>query len=259
MPTSFWIRGIDNYDDDSIGDLVRTINFHMSYFDRSSPNILIHEESLEPRVMDDLDRTESDSFPETVSGKDIHQHVLVLWASARDGDPFLRFIQYYQILEYAGYYHVKEKIRRDVERAIVAPDATARPVRVAQQLLDAIAEDKRSDDQKISAMIDECVDPREMWEILRGSLADFSEEVELDGGFVLPALVSASIGFDEFERSWNKQFSQALHRVRNALVHARESRQSTMIAPTIANHARLSQWLLPLSETAARVMLYSRL
>ena len=33
-PTSFWIRGIDGYDDDRVGDLVRNLNFHMSYFDR---------------------------------------------------------------------------------------------------------------------------------------------------------------------------------------------------------------------------------
>ena len=45
-PTSFWIRGIDSYDDDRIGDLVRNLNFHMSYFDRYTPNILIHEESV---------------------------------------------------------------------------------------------------------------------------------------------------------------------------------------------------------------------
>ena len=258
-PTSFWISGIDGYDDDHIGDLVRNLNFHMSYFDRSSPNILIHEESADPSEIDALDRAEADCFPETVSGQDIHQHLLVLWASANSGDPFLRFIQYYQILEYAGFYHVKDKVRREVERAIVAPDAAARPDKVAQQLLDAIAEDKRPDDQKINAMIDECVDPREMWEILDGSLADFSEEAKLDGGFVLPALVSASTDYEGFASSWNRQFSSALHRVRNALVHARESRQSTMIAPTTANHARLSRWLLPLSETAARVMLYSRL
>ena len=258
-PTSFWIRGIDDYDDDRIGDLVRHLNFYMSYFDKDTPVILIHEEAVASNKADALHPSPIGYFPETLSGQDIDQHLLILWESARIGDPFLRFIHYYQILEYAGFYYVKDQVRREVERAIAAPDAMARPEKVAEQVLDAISEEKRTDEQKINAMIEECVDLQEMWDVLDGSLADFSKEVKLDGGFILPALVSASTGREDFVQSWNRQFPGALHRVRNALVHARESRQSTMIAPTTANHARLFPWLLPLSQTAARVMLYSRL
>ena len=258
-PTSFWIRGIEDYDDDRIGELVRNLNFHMSYFDPHTPTILIHEESVASRNVDDLHQPQIGSFPDTLSGQDIDQHLLLLWESARGGDPFLRFIHYYQILEYAGFYHVKDKVRREVERAIAAPNAVSRPDRVAQRILDAISTDRRNDEAKINEMIEECVDLQEMWDILDGSLAAFSEDVELDGGFILPALVSVSTGYEDFVQSWNRQFPPGLHRVRNALVHARESRQSTTIAPTTANHSRLSPWLLPLSQTAARVMLYSRL
>ena len=259
LPISFWIRGIDGYDDDRIGDLVRNLNFHMAYFDGRSPTILIHEESVTFHSVNDAHRPDIDSFPDSLFGQDIDQHLLILWASAQLGDPFLRFIQYYQILEYAGFYHVKDKVRREIERAIAAPDAASRSDRVAQQILDAISADRMSDDSKINAIIEECVDPREMWDLLDGSLAAFSEAVELDGVFILPALLSSSTGYEDFAQIWNRQFPIALHRVRNALVHARESRQSTMIAPTTANRERLYPWLLPLSLTAARVMLYSRL
>ena len=258
-PTSFWIRGIDDYDDDRVGDLIRNLNFHMSYFDRHTPTILIHEESVESHNVDDLHPPQIVDFPNTLSGQNIDHHLLILWESARQVDPFRRFIHYYQILEYAGFYHVKDKVRREIERAIAAPDAVSRPGRVAQQILDAISTERRPDEAKINEMIEECVDLQEMWDILDGSLAVFSEDVELDGGFILPALVSASTVYEDFAQSWNRQFPPALHRVRNALVHARESRQSTTIAPTTVNYSRLSPWLLPLSQTAARVMLYSRL
>ena len=258
-PTSFWIRGFDDYDDDRIGDLVRNLNFYMSYFDRRTPTILIHEEPVAFKRVDDLHQPHIGYFPTTLSGQDIDKHLLILWESAQEGDPFLRFIHYYQILEYAGFYFVKDQVRREVERAIAAPDAMARPEKVSQRVLDAISEEKRTDEQKINAMIEECVDSQEMWDVLDGALAEFSEEVELDGGFILPALVSASPGYEDFVQSWNRQFLPALHRIRNALVHARESRQSTMIAPTVANHGRLFPWLLPLSQTAAKVMLYSKL
>ena len=257
-PTSFWIRGIDGYDDDLVVDLVRNLNFHMSYFDWHTPDIIIHEEPAEFPTVQDLVRPDSDSFPDSLSGQDIDQHLLILWASARRSDPFLRFIHYYQILEYAGFYHVKYNIRREVERAMAAPDAFSRPDRVAGQILDAISAEKRSDELKINEMIEECVDTQEMWDILQGYLDVFSQDVELDGGFILPALVSPSTSYEDFAKSW-KQFPVTLHRVRNALVHARESRQSTTIAPTTANHTRLSPWLLALSQTAARVMLYRRL
>ena len=231
----------------------------MAYFDRHTPAILIHEEPVGSPNVDDLPQPQISYFPEILSGQDIDQHLLILWESARGGDPFLRFIHYYQILEYAGFYHVKDKVRREIERAIAAPDAVSRPDRVAQQILDAMSVERRSDEVKINEMIEECVDLKEMWDMLGGSLDAFSEDIELDGGFILPALVSASAGYEDFEQSWNRQFSHALHRVRNALVHARESRQSTTIAPTTANHSRLSPWLFPLSQTAAQVMLYGRL
>ena len=258
-PTSFWIRGIGNYDDDRIEEVVRNLNFHMSYFDWHTPTIIIHEEAVHAEKADNLHPSLGTHFPDYLSGQDIDQHLLILWENARRGDPLLRFIHYYQILEYAGFYHVKDKVRREIERSIVAPDAVARPDRVAQQILDAIAAERRSDETKINEMIAECVDLQEMWLVLKGSLADFSEAVELEGGFMLPQLVGLEVSYEDFAQSWNRQFPPALHQVRNALVHARESRQSTTIAPTAANRSRLTPWLLPLSQTAARVMLYSRL
>ena len=53
-PVSFWIRGIDGYDDDHIGDLVLNLNFHMSFSDQHTPTILIHEEPAASQKVDDL-------------------------------------------------------------------------------------------------------------------------------------------------------------------------------------------------------------
>ena len=246
-PTSFWIRGIDTYDDDEIEDLVRSLNFCMSYFDRQTPKIIINEEPVVPHRVRGIAPQRIDSFPDTVSGQDIDRHLLLLWENAHGGDPFLRFIHYYQILEYAGFYHVRSKVRREVERALVAPDTLSRPDKAALRIVNAISADRRPDNDKINAMIYECVDPEEMWEVLEGSLEEYSKDMVFDGGFTLPALVNANAGYEEFQQSW-RQFPIQLHKVRNALVHARESRQSTTIAPTRANRARLFPWLLPLSE-----------
>ena len=208
-PTSFWIRGIDSYDDDRISELARNLNFHMSYFDQQTPTILIHEEPVASHRANDRHLPHVDTFPDTLSVKDIDQHLLILWQSAGEGETFLRFLHYYHILEYAGFYHVKDQVRREVERALAAPDAMSRPEKVAQQILDAISADRRPDEAKINSMVEECMDSEEMWYVLRDSLADFSKEVKLDGGFTLPALVSASIGYEEFVGSWNGKFTTA--------------------------------------------------
>lgn len=258
-PTSFWIRGIEEYNDDSIENLVLHLNFYMSCFDPETPRILIHDDAISSRKQKGLRRPHATSFPTVVSGREIEQHLLILWESAQEGDPFLRFIRYYQILEYAGFYYIRNHIRQEVARAIAAPDAKARPEQVAQQVLDAIAEERRGDKEKINAMIKDCVKPQEMWDILEDSLSDYAKDVELDGGFILPALVHPSTGYPEFAKTWSTRFAENLHRVRNALVHARESRQATTIAPTTINRRRLVPWLLPLHHTAARVILYSDL
>ena len=257
-PTSFWIRGIVDYEDDRIEDLVRNLNFYMSYFDRRTPTILIHEETVPSHKFKSIHGPLIDSFPDTLSGADIDKHLLILWASAHTGDPFLRFIRYYQILEYAGYYHVRDQVRREVSWAITAPDALSRPEETITRIFDAISADRRSDNQKINSAILDCVEPQQIWGILKRAPDRFDKDVELDGGFVLVSLVGNARSCDEFAQSW-KQFPEPFHKVRNALVHARERRQSTTIAPTAANRARLVPWLLPLSEMAAQVMIHGRL
>ena len=197
-PTSFYIHGFEDYNDERIGELVRNLNFHMSYFDGHTPTILIHEESVVSHSIPDHHWSGIDTFPDSLSGKEIEQHLLILWASAQEGDPFLRFIQYYQILEYAGFYYVKDIVKRQIERAIAAPDAASNSDKVAQRILEAFAAGKMDDKSKINAVIRESVDPQEMWNLLKDSLNDFTEDVELEGGFVLPALLSASTGYEDF-------------------------------------------------------------
>lgn len=258
-PTSFWIRGITEFDDEQVADLARNLNFHMSYFDRSSPMIMVHEDRVSAHAIDEEEPRQFGDFPDTLSAREIDQHLLILWESARSGDPFLRFIHYYQILEYCGFYYVKDEVQRSVERAIAAPDAASRPERAAQQILEVIATEKRHENDKINAMIKECVNLQDMWNVLQGSLNRFEKPVELDGGFTLPALVSADSSYDQFAETWNDKFSSAIHQVRNALVHARELRQVATIAPTSANYLKLSPWLVPLEQTAADIVLYRRL
>ncbi|MXZ45857.1 MAG: hypothetical protein F4Z08_02490 [Chloroflexi bacterium] len=258
-PISFWVRGIEEYDDAELVDLARNLNFHMRYFDRETPRIVIHEEPSRPHSPEPVERYPSGEFPQIISATDIDQHLLSLWESASSGDTFLRFIHYYQILEYAAFYYIRDDVMQTIQRVLVAPDTPSRPQAAARQILEAMVAERTQDEAKIREVIARFVDPKELWRELDASREAFANEVTLDGGFVLPAVLGSPSDPEHFENTWQQSFPQALQRIRNGLVHARESRQSTMIAPTRGNHDRLFPWLGPLSFTAACVILYSNL
>ena len=76
----------------------------MTYFDRGTPLIVVPDHPTDHPGHVHPDRYRADGFPETVNARDLDQHLLSLWGSAGKGDTFLRFIQYFQILEYAAFY-----------------------------------------------------------------------------------------------------------------------------------------------------------
>ena len=258
-PTSFWIRGIQEYNSSDLIDLVLNLNFYMGYFDRETPSILVHEPTTTHPGHRHPDRYPSGLFPKVVNARDINQHLLILWESASHGDPFLHFIHYYQILEYAAFYHIRDDVMQTIQRVLTAPETPTRPHLAAQQILEAMVADKTQDDAKINEVIRRSVSAEELWEEIDAARSAFSHEVTFDGGFTLSAMVTTESGTPDLAQLLRQAFPNALHRIRNALVHARESRQSTMIAPTRANHDRIVPWLGPLSLTAARVMVHSNL
>lgn len=255
-PTSFWIRGIAEYDNAVVMDFVHHLNFYMGYFDQETPKIIIHE-AADRSVPLPQKRYPYGDFPEILSAKELDRHLLNLWKSASSGDIFLRFIQYYQILEYAAFYYIREDIMQSIQRVLTTPDTAAKPQEAAKRILEALVVDRTQDESKINEVIRRCVAPEILWQDIEKGREVFCKEVVLDGGFRIPAVISETTDLPDFTESWYQRFPPTLHRIRNALVHARESRQSTMIAPTRANQDRLYPWLAPLSLTAAHVMLYS--
>ena len=63
---------------------------------------------------------------------------------------------------------------------------------------------------------------------------------------------------DDFRVSWSPKFGDTLRRIRNALVHARESRMVEVIAPIGENYEKLAPWLPPLRVAAMDAIVYSK-
>lgn len=255
-PISFFIRQID-YEEDSVIQLVRELNFFMAYADPRTPRILVHrsESFGAPSHKDPL--TTPETFPALLRGRHVDPYLLGLWeSSVNAADPFRRFIYLFQILEYCAFYHVQEEILRVIRRAIQAPDAPTRVGEIAREVLDAVVEDRVQEAQKLVGGLDRCVDPAKLWRTIEPNAKHFAQDIRFDGGFVLPALISERWSLEDFRRAWSPKFADSLRKIRNALVHARESRQIGVIAPTQENYDKLAPWLAPLQVAAMEAIIF---
>lgn len=257
-PISFWIRNID-FDEDAIVALCRKINFYMSYADPKSPLIVVHRTQVADKEHIKDPYPKVSDFPQIIRGKSLDSYLLGLWeSSVGAADPFRRFIYLYQILEYCAFYHVQEGILKVIRRAIQTPDALSRVPELAREVLDAVVDDRLQEAQKLVLCIESCVRPEKLWTAIEPNAESFSKQVHFDGGFSLPALINSDLGYEDFARTWNPKFADSIRKIRNALVHARESRQVGVIAPTQDNYDKLAPWLYPLRITAMDAIVFNQ-
>lgn len=253
-PISFWIRKLD-CDENQLVDLASVLNFNMHYFDRRTPRILIHDASPPKSIQNATSRYPTGSFPPELIGRDLDPYLLSLWSSALSGSPRLQFLYCYQILEYAAFYYVKEETRQVVRRILVKPESYVNTDEAVRLMVDAISEDRVNDDQKIQNVIQQLVDPQTVWREIELQKSSFSSATLFEGGFQLSAFIEAGWGLNDFSKMWIPKYPFSLRMIRNALVHAREQRMTTVIAPTTANDERLRPWIPAITATAMQVIL----
>ncbi len=255
-PKSFWIHQID-WDENIVMDVARHINFFMSYFDRQTPRIIVHDEASAGASTATALRFPFDNFPAEIKGRSVDRNLLSLWESAIEAsDTFRRFLYYYQILEYAAFYYLDDKALNQIKKILASPECSMEIDSCARQVMDLMIENKMADEAKIVAIVNQMVDPKEVWKELQPYKDFYSKEVIFDGGFSLPALIKADWEVGDFVAAWTPKFPDALRKIRNALVHAREMRMVNVISPTKTNYDRLRPWIAPLSLAAMQVTLY---
>jgi hypothetical protein len=196
-------------------------------------------------------------FPESLRGSTIDPYLLGLWESSINSpEPFRRFLYDYQVLEYAAFYHMKEEVHRCIRRVVASPDLPSRVDEATKAILEAVVDDRSSDDEKLISVVQQCVDPAFVWTEVAPKTAFFSAPTEFDGGISVPALIRSGWGLEDFKAAWIPKLPNYLRTIRNALVHAREKRQSRSIAPTARNQHLLRPWASLSSAIASQVLVY---
>lgn len=254
-PTSFWMENAPA-DENELANLACHLNFYVSYYDQVAPYILVHED--EPTEETKIVGLPHGPFPPRIDGRPIDPYLLLVWQSLLGvTDPFRRFLYAYQVLEFRAFYFIQDKMLEVFKRVLASPDLVGRIDVAARQVLDAVTETIRSDDDKLEAMIRSCVDPENIWTQIEPNLKSFTEDRTFDGGFVLERLFLKEPTRQDFVNGWGaSKFPGALRKLRNALVHGREKRQAYAIAPTRRNHELVRPWLGPIVVTAQEALIF---
>jgi hypothetical protein len=160
------------------------------------------------------------------------------------------------MLEYAAFYYLSEGATQTVRRILAAPEFSIQPEFGIRQILDALADFKASDEDKIVAVIKQVSDPSVLWKVIETNMSAFSVENTFEGDFSLPPLVKKEWVLEDFRISWHPNLGHSLRKLRNALIHGRESRTARVVLPTRANYARVQPWRELLYTIAAQTVLY---
>lgn len=254
-PISFWIKEVD-WDDDHVLNLAMHINFYMTYYDNSSPIILVHSPKSENIARQPQTRYRFGSFPKQITTSFLDDNLYHFWAASRTGDPIRRFLYCYQILEYAAYYYLEETVKQSIRMVLAAPNASDNLNNVVQQVLEAVGESKVAEAQKMEGLLRQIIDPRVIWKEIEIDPGFFHAPMTFDGGFVVQPLAKPGWTADDFASAWLPLFPHTLRGIRNALSHGREQRMAAVITPTTRNFERLQRWVPLIAVAAQEVMVY---
>ncbi len=240
-PTVFRVKTKVNPTNIDLVHLSRHINFILSYYNRESPAIVIKESSETPNNSEEwrpLIRI-GEKIPDKVSVSKIDDHILKLLQIAIDSNVRHAFTYYYQIFEYAGFYHLEDKLKCQVTNIIQDPSMINCTEEKIDNLLSVLANLNQTDDLKMRNVITEKVNPDIIWNEISSNKKFYSETVDFEGGFILDPLISEKDSKETWRTSFMPKTFNHLTKIRNCLVHAREKRESKVILPTKANDGKL--------------------
>ncbi|PKA22041.1 hypothetical protein [Leptospira levettii] len=259
IPTSFYVKSKESILNKDPIQIFKNINFIMSYYDRRTVTIIIRE--LEEEYKDQskkFPRYLKESFPKEISIKKQDEVILKLLEVASETNPRHAFLYYYQVFEYVSYYYLELKIKTGIERTLKDPTISKIADEKINEMITIISESMHNDEVKIRKMIEELVDPEDLWKDIESNKEFFANNVCFDGGLELSPLISIDTTKQTWMKMWMPNLFDKLTKIRNCLVHAREKRENKIILPTLKNSSLLSNYLPIISRCASQVSIYSR-
>jgi hypothetical protein len=257
-PISFFIKGIDDWNDDAVLEMVTHLNFFMNYYDTQTPTINIHLPSVDSVVHASI-RFPHDIFPATIVSKPIADTLLQFWVGSLQGDPARRFLNNYLIIEYAAAFFLEGERRQAIMKCLSAPNAVDNISNVTRAVIGELNDSRlKHDADKVDALLREVLTPLQVWRELRNNEASFTTPMKFEGGVSIEPLLKTNDTAEEFAKSKGIQrFSTALRTIRNGLSHGRGEKQTDVIGPTTRNLQLLQAWIGPISLAARDAIVFN--
>lgn len=253
-PRSFWISDVE-WDDSKVVELVTHLNFHMRYFDGLTPTVVIHPASNE-RMVPKRTRYIRGDFPAHIGCESLDENMLSFWSFAESGNPMLRFLLYYRILEYGAYHFVEDEVRQELKRIVFAPDLKSNINRSIGSMMSAMGATKLSDAQRLRALARRAIDRELIARDLTANLEFFSKDTAFDGGFTVRAPVGKNHTSENFGVNDLEKVVDRFRDIRNALSHGKDQETSGVIRPTPENINLFRPWVHLIATAAGEVVLY---
>jgi hypothetical protein len=253
-PRSFWISDVE-WDEVKVVEMVNHLNFHMRYFDGQTPTVLVHPATNEPMVPKRTRYIRGD-FPAHIDCQALDENMLSFWSFAESGNPMLRFLLYYRILEYGAYHFVEDEVREELKRIILAPDLKSNVNRSIGSMMSAMGAMKLSDAQRLRALVRRAVRRELIWRDLKANIEFFSKDTSFDGGFTVRAPIGKNHTEESFSANDLEKVVDRFRDIRNALSHGKDQETSGVIRPTPENVNLFRPWVHLIATAAGEVVLH---
>lgn len=255
-PINFFIQGDFDKAASNFVAIAKHLNFYMHYYDRETPVLVIFEQEQDKEDYKTPCITKSNGFPKVINFTTFDPVLIDLFqVSRRTANVRLKFIFYFQVLEYCAYYHLNDDLKKRLTNIIKRPDLLNNTNDYSKLLIEEFKDYFRQNDDSIKLeklLLDFCT-----WHDIKHEIECnkeyFSIDLVFDGGLRIPALISDKETFETEPKGILKSAKGNIEKIRNVLVHLRESRENKVILPTPKNNNLLIPYLHLIQRIAEKI------
>lgn len=258
FPTNFFIEGdFSSLSYEKHIDFFRHVNFILSYYDRKSPTILLYNDEDSINDIKIPCKSKQECFPSIVTTNSFDTTLLELMAAAKDTRSIrLKYIFYFQVLEYCSYYYIENSLRRRITNIIQSPDIL-NSEKYSNKIIEIYSDYFKSnrDDKRMERLLVDLCTFDDIKDELSTNSKYFTTDLCFDGGFSVKRLFSEITEIENPPQSIIPSIRKNIDAIRNVLVHARESRENLEIKPTQKNSSLLKPYLYLLRRIAETIVI----
>jgi len=258
-PVNFFIQGdsLSLLTTSELISLFKHVNFYMNYYDRNTPFIVIFDE--DKMYTSDEHNNPTLAFPKEINICQIDNTLLDLFQTAKTANSVrLKYLFYYQVLEYCSYYYLKDELRHKLKMIVKQPDLVSDSDKYVQKLIDELKDSIKNDrdELQMERVITSYCNYDDIKNELLANGDFFTKELQFDGGFILKKLFNKVEDINNPPTDILTSIRARIDKLRNVMVHVRESRENKVILPTRHNTDLLIPYMF-LIRRIAEVVAYS--